>query len=416
MYPYLPIGLELQRRGHEVRVISSPLYRKLFESNGLRFVDIGRKRDMQRVSQFVDLQKRRNAWRAALRWGAVSTMRQTYEKLMRCTEQFQPEDRTVIVSSPLGFGARIAAEKHSIPMATFVLSPFVLRTIRDSPRISPLWLGSWMPGPLKRMQYYLADRISVDPVVARQTNRFRRDLGLPTMRRFMHRWVFSPDRIIGLFPPVMCDPRTDFPGQTEIVGPVLWTPESTTFDAQAADLAQAIKFAQQGDPPVLIQSGSIGMHQEFALQTRLQTLRTEGFRAILIEPNEHSVPASLPEGVFRYPFLPIGRILPYCSAVIHSGGIGTVCQSLAAGVPQMILPGVNDQLDNATRVRRMGAGLILNRDAVSADEFRQKLSQATRDSSLQARCQELAGQVSAMDSVGRSCDLLEELLPDSGSL
>jgi UDP:flavonoid glycosyltransferase YjiC (YdhE family) len=41
-------------------------------------------------------------------------------------------------------------------------------------------------------------------------------------------------------------------------------------------------------------------------------------------------------------------------AVIHHGGIGTLAQALAAGVPQLVLASGFDRPDNATRLQRLG--------------------------------------------------------------
>jgi rhamnosyltransferase subunit B len=45
---------------------------------------------------------------------------------------------------------------------------------------------------------------------------------------------------------------------------------------------------------------------------------------------------------------------------VHYGGIGTVSQCFAAGLPQLIVPLVFDQFDNACYVERLGAGLKMD--------------------------------------------------------
>ena len=42
--------------------------------------------------------------------------------------------------------------------------------------------------------------------------------------------------------------------------------------------------------------------------------------------------------------------------MVHHGGIGTVANAIAAGVPQLIRPICFDQMDNGMRVKRLGAG------------------------------------------------------------
>ena len=79
-------------------------------------------------------------------------------------------------------------------------------------------------------------------------------------------------------------------------------------------------------------------------------------RGILLTKYAAQVPDPLPPNVIRVGFAPFRKLFPRCAAVVHHGGIGTVAKALAAGVPQLVLPGAFDQTDNATRVKRLGAG------------------------------------------------------------
>jgi UDP:flavonoid glycosyltransferase YjiC (YdhE family) len=54
---------------------------------------------------------------------------------------------------------------------------------------------------------------------------------------------------------------------------------------------------------------------------------------------------------------PHNQVLEQAAAVITHGGHGTVVKTLAAGVPQLIMPMGRDQLDNATRVTARCAGV-----------------------------------------------------------
>jgi hypothetical protein len=68
----------------------------------------------------------------------------------------------------------------------------------------------------------------------------------------------------------------------------------------------------------------------------------------------HAVPAStmhLAPSLFRSRY-----VLPHCAAIVHHGGVGTLAQGLAAGVPQLVMPMGFDQPDNATRSSALGVG------------------------------------------------------------
>jgi UDP:flavonoid glycosyltransferase YjiC (YdhE family) len=62
--------------------------------------------------------------------------------------------------------------------------------------------------------------------------------------------------------------------------------------------------------------------------------------------------------------MPLGQVLPTCDLIVNHGGQGTVLTALAAGCPQLVLPHMDDQFDNAAAVVKAGAGMSL-----SLDEF-----------------------------------------------
>jgi UDP:flavonoid glycosyltransferase YjiC (YdhE family) len=62
----------------------------------------------------------------------------------------------------------------------------------------------------------------------------------------------------------------------------------------------------------------------------------------------------LPESVRAYQWLPLTAALPSCSVVIHHGGAGSTLSSLAAGVPQVVVPQGADQFLNAAAVSQRG--------------------------------------------------------------
>src|SRR5690606_15703398 len=52
-------------------------------------------------------------------------------------------------------------------------------------------------------------------------------------------------------------------------------------------------------------------------------------------------------------------VLPCSRMIIHHGGIGTMVQAMRAGIPQLIVPRVNDQYYNASRAMAFGsAGVV----------------------------------------------------------
>jgi UDP:flavonoid glycosyltransferase YjiC (YdhE family) len=67
----------------------------------------------------------------------------------------------------------------------------------------------------------------------------------------------------------------------------------------------------------------------------------------------------LPGSVRHAGRVPLAQLLRTCDVAIHHGGQGTSLTALDAGVPQLVLPVFDDQLENAEAVVRSGAGIRL---------------------------------------------------------
>ncbi|ASW54606.1 nucleotide disphospho-sugar-binding domain-containing protein [Plantactinospora sp. KBS50] len=59
--------------------------------------------------------------------------------------------------------------------------------------------------------------------------------------------------------------------------------------------------------------------------------------------------------------VPLHLVLPGCAAVVHHGGAGCLMTSVAAGVPQVVIPTGMDQPANAARLAQTGAARCLPR-------------------------------------------------------
>ena len=114
------------------------------------------------------------------------------------------------------------------------------------------------------------------------------------------------------------------------------------------------RFLEAGDPPIAFTPGSANWQGRHFLTESAGACRLLGRRGILLTRHREHVPDPLPPGVIHVDFAPFSRLLPRCAAVVHHGGIGSAAQGLAAGVPQLAMPMAHDQLDNATRLKRLG--------------------------------------------------------------
>ncbi|BBF98916.1 glycosyl transferase [Pseudonocardia saturnea] len=96
------------------------------------------------------------------------------------------------------------------------------------------------------------------------------------------------------------------------------------------------------------------------------------------------------------------ELLPACAAVLHGGSAGHVLAALAAGVPQLVLPGPGDRRYNAELVDARGAGIG---GAVTEDALRRLV----HDGEIAAAAREVRGEIAAMPSPQARVDIVAAL-------
>jgi UDP:flavonoid glycosyltransferase YjiC (YdhE family) len=108
---------------------------------------------------------------------------------------------------------------------------------------------------------------------------------------------------------------------------------------------------------------------------------------------------------------PHGQVMRDISLTITQGGHGTVCTSLAHGVPLLCLPNpVADQPYIASRITSLGAGLSLSHDA-SPGQIRTAAESILHDPRYTQAAARLQAAILATPGVPGAASTLESLTP-----
>lgn len=95
-------------------------------------------------------------------------------------------------------------------------------------------------------------------------------------------------------------------------------------------------------------------------------------------------------------YVPQAQLLPYCAAVVHHAGSGTMFGALAHGLPQLALPQGADNFVNAERLLVTGAAQVLRPGEVSAAAIRDAVTDLLTDDGYGKRAGEVADQIAAL--------------------
>jgi len=134
---------------------------------------------------------------------------------------------------------------------------------------------------------------------------------------------------------------------------------------------------------------------------------------MLLTRHAEQIPDRLPEGVAHFPYVPFSEVLHRCAALVYHGGIGTLSQALAAGVPHVIMPMAHDQPDNAVRIKRLGVGDYLWPNQFRGPRLAKMLQSLLGSEEVAAACADYAARLQGNDAIGKTCEVIEAALGES---
>jgi rhamnosyltransferase subunit B len=111
---------------------------------------------------------------------------------------------------------------------------------------------------------------------------------------------------------------------------------------------------------VVFAPGSANVQAERFFAVAAEAVQRIGCRAVFASRDPNQVPPNLPPSILTVAYAPFSLLLQQTAVFVHHGGIGTLSQGFAAGVPQLIMAMAHDQPDNAARLERLGAGTGLS--------------------------------------------------------
>jgi len=169
--------------------------------------------------------------------------------------------------------------------------------------------------------------------------------------------AFFGDACVDLWPDSLRDPGT--------AGvPTLFRQRPTSFDLDVP----LPPVPDSGRPLVYLTLGTVAYGATRVLRAAIDGLaRLPVDVLVALGPGDPAALGELPEHVQAAGFVPQGEVLRRAALVVHHGGTGTVLGTLAAGLPQVVLPQGADQFVNADTLETLGAARSLVGDAITAD-------------------------------------------------
>ncbi len=399
--PLVGLGRELRSRGHAVTLFTNGHFANLVQQAGIDFIPMGTAEEYDAVANHPDLWHPHKGWRVIMkRMMAGTYLEEAYQLL--CSHLIPSE--TLLISSTLGFVARLVQETHQIPNVTVHFSPGVFHSAYHAPHMPGLPLPDWLPVPLKQGVWSVLDHLLIDPILKPKLNRFRQALRLPPVSRIFHHWLHSPDLVLGLFPEWFAHPQPDWPPTTVLTSFPLYDDTGNT------DLPIPIQtFLETHPQPLVFTPGSANKHGKAFFTEAAKTCQAMNKSGIFLTRYPEQLPHPLPPQIMQASYAPLSQLLPHSAVLIHHGGIGTCSQALRAGIPQLIQPYAFDQFDNGTRIEKLWAGHSISKRKFRSPVIAQHLQELLTSTAITTACHTIKKSFKETHPLEEGCLLIEQL-------
>lgn len=392
--PCAAVGLELQRRGHDVLAAVPPNLVDFVESAGLAAVAYGHL-DSQRE---LDEQFLHNGWKLQ---NPIKLLREAMAPVTRGWAGLGSTLAPVADGADLLLTGQIyqevaanVAERYDIPLAALHFYP-----MRPNGEIA---FPARFPGPVIRSTMKTLDQLYWR-MTKRVENAQRRELGLPVAsttapRRMAERGALEIQAYDELcFPGLAAewDERRPFVGALTMARP-------TEADDEVAS------WIASGTPPIYFGFGSMPVGP---LANRVAMVSAAcarlGERALICSGPDDWAELTIPEHVKIVRAVSHAAVFPTCRAVVHHGGAGTTAAGLRAGVPTLVLWVTSDQPIWSAQVKQLKLGSGRRFSSATVDSLAKDLKMILTPDYV-ARARAVAARMTKpADSVAAVADLLE---------
>jgi UDP:flavonoid glycosyltransferase YjiC (YdhE family) len=344
-FPAAALAVALRQRGHDVCILSGPEWSSALKRDGVESLDLPL---LSHDFDDGDIGHRLYARAAQMAPPCAETLRQWRADL--------------VVSDTLVTCGGWAAALCGLPWVELI--PHALQDLsRDLPPPgSGLAAGRT---PIGRARDALLRRMTARSLAlaAAQRDGARQAIGLSHEQPPVARLVATL--------PALEPPRSDWPDNTHVVGPLVWDPADVDLDVPPGD-----------DPLVFVSASTVPGRTLGLLETALAGLRGVRLVCTTLTSYDQPLPSWARIGVGRQQ-----PLLDAASVLVSGAGNGIVCKGLAAGLPLVLVPGWGEQKENAARAARLGAAVVIRPARLTPETLETAVSTVLRDPSYTAASQ-----------------------------
>jgi zeaxanthin glucosyltransferase len=397
----LPLGKELQRRGHRVTLLGIPDAESKTLAARLEFKEIGESDFPKGTTAEILARLGKLSDREALKY-TINVLAKSARIFLRdapkAAKGVGVEALLVDQVSPAGGSI---ADFLGIPFIT-ICSAVVLNRDESVPphftnwNYNPAWWGQLR----NRVGYQMLTRIAKP--ISQVINEYRQEWKLPTLSSPNE--SYSQLAQISQQPAELEFPRKQLPKCFHFTGPYHSSIGREVFDFPYEKLTgQPLIYASMGT----VQNRLIGVFQQIAEAC-------EGLDAqLVISLGGSAKPESLPKlsgSPLIVEYAPQLELLRKATLTITHGGMNTTLECLNNGVPMVAIPIANDQPGIAARLVWAGCGEAIPLKKVNVSKLRSAIRKVLTEASYKQNALRLQETIRRAGGVGRASDIVERVV------
>nr|AEQ20297.1 glycosyl transferase [uncultured bacterium CSLG7] len=394
--PFVALAHELQTRGHRVTFFQIPDLEAEICSEEIGFCPIGAQEHPvgSLRESLLELSKRPGL--AALRF-TVRAIQKTTETICRdapaAVKGAHVDVLLVDQTEPAG---GTVAEYLGLPFVTICNALALNREPGVPPPFTPWrYRDDWWGRTRNQLGNRISDRI-LAPV--RETLAERRaQWNLPAHTDLDK--TFSRLAQISQQPPEFDFPRRSLPDVFHYAGP-LRHPRRRQVEFQWEWL--------DGRPLIYASLGTLQNKNPKLFHCFAEACRGLDVQLVIAGAGKESL-GSLPENVLAVSYAPQLELLAKASLTLSHGGLNTVLDSLACGVPLVVMPITYEQPAISQRVRWVGAGEMIPVSRVNSSLVRTRIKEVLGNPAYAGAAKRIAEGIRTAGGVKRAGDLIEKI-------
>ncbi len=359
--------------------LSNSYYKQLIESQGIDFESVGTLEEYQEgmVAGGFGHHKRGN------KHLLINTVRPSIKRQFDIVSSLRSSfpDMKVMVPGSTN-GAFMAAEKYGTSIIKILFSPLYVSQYLEK--------ISW---------FHIYGRYGFE---LRFLNTVRQEVGLPVVQSFSE--LLVREKIaIGLYPDW-------FIGSSGMQHPAVLPVGFSLFQVSIAENTVRFKeFIDRHGPPIIFTPGTVITNPKGFFEEALRICEKLGLPGVFLGHHTDKFRGKTPDWICCLDSIDMAIVLPCSRMIIHHGGIGTMVQAMRAGIPQLIVPRVNDQYYNASRAMAFGSAGVVPASQFKANRVVTIIRNLINNDKLVGMRAELASEVQQQRGCLEAARLIQSL-------